>query len=261
LVALSLTGVSTASAQTLKASFPAKTFEVALRAPLFRSARDTTKGAELFMPVGSSLPVVGIWNPRWAVVSYSGYLYMTPVSRLRGLNINDLPASIPDEPLAPVMPIDPATKLITYEAVVEIPGATKDQLYDRALEWMAKTYQSANDVVQIKDKEQGKLLAKGGIPYVYHNILSGYVVHTQTIYVKDGRYKYVMTGFKHQYVYTGTPLPRDGSMGALEQTTPPSGFRKKAWYDMLQGTNDKVKAMIADLEQAMQAKGKDPSKF
>ncbi|GAB3727582.1 hypothetical protein GCM10027594_09600 [Hymenobacter agri] len=57
---------------------------------------------------------------------------------------------------------------------------------------MAKTYQSANDVVQIKDKEQGKLLAKGGILFFNDNkVPVGFVVHTQTIYLKDGRYKYL----------------------------------------------------------------------
>ncbi|GAB3727576.1 hypothetical protein GCM10027594_09590 [Hymenobacter agri] len=55
--------------------------------------------------------------------------------------------------------------------------------------------------------------------------------------------------------------PRDGSMGPLEQATPPAGFRDKLWYEMLQSTHNKVQAMIAGLEKAMQAKGSDPSKF
>lgn len=249
-------------AQTLQAKLPPTRYEVALKAPLFRSAHDTAKGPEVFLPVGSSTSVVGLWNPRWVVVAYNGYLYMTPAARLKNFD----PAALPKptaaaaEPEAPRLPIDSETKLVTYEGVVEVPGATKDQLYDRALDWMAKTYQSANDVVQIKDKDQGKLLAKGGILFIYRNVPTGFVVHTQTIYVRDGRYKYVMTGFHHQNL-TGGVAGRDGSMGALEQTAPPKGFRPALWYDMLRGTDAKVKTMISDLEQAMQARGKDPSKF
>ncbi|GAB3727570.1 hypothetical protein GCM10027594_09580 [Hymenobacter agri] len=260
---LGLAGASPAAAQALKATLPPTEFEVGFKAPLFRSLSDTTKGPELFLPAGAKVPVVGFWSARWATVSQGGYLYAVPAQRLKNFDVNALPKPALPKPeeVAPVLPLDPATKLVTYEAVVEVPGASKDQLYDRALEWMAKTYQSANDVVQIKDKEQGKLLAKGGILYVYNKQPAGYVIHTQTIYVKDGRYKYVMTGFKHQYISVLLPGGRDGSMGPLEQTEPPKGFKKKAWYDMLAGTDAKVKAMIADLQQAMLAQGRDPSKF
>ncbi|MBF9141932.1 DUF4468 domain-containing protein [Hymenobacter properus] len=158
---------------------------------------------------------------------------------------------------APALPIDPNTHLMTYTAVVEVPGATKDELYARALEWMAKTYQSANDVVQLKDKAAGEIIAKGGIPFFFKHQPCGYVVHTQTLFVKDGRYKFVMTDFKHVNV-----LPvRDWSMGPLEQPTTPKGFLKRAWAEVQSTTDEKAKAMIASLEQAMQAKGKAASDF
>ena len=250
-----------AAAQTLPTSASPKAYRVGEeRAMLYRSPADTVKSSSFYLAPHEEVKVVGQFSPRWVVVKRTGYAYLVARDKLIDLT---QPANLPQPHLADgtLLPLDAETRQVTYQGVVEVPGATKDQLYDRALEWMAKTYQSANDVVQIKDKDQGKLLAKGGILFFYDKVPTGFVVHTQTIYVKDGRYKYVMTGFRHQNLTPAGPTVRDGSMGPLEQGTPPDGFREKTWYSMLQGTNEKVKAMIADLEKAMQAKGNDPSKF
>ncbi|MBH8567888.1 DUF4468 domain-containing protein [Microvirga sp. STS02] len=249
------------AAQKLPASDPPKTYRVGSeRVPLYRSPADTARAASTSLAPNETATVVGRYSPRWLVVKRTGFLFLAASEQLidPDAQVPNLQPRLADGTL---LPLDEQTHRVTYEGVVEVPGATQNQLYDRALEWMAKTYQSANDVVQIKDKEQGKLLAKGGILFFSHGTPMGFVVHTQTIYVKDGRYKYLMTGFKHQNILTNGPVARDGSMGALEQSTPPEGFRDKLWFEMLAGTNAKVKAMIADLEQAMQAKGKDPSKF
>ncbi|GAA4354074.1 hypothetical protein GCM10023185_15380 [Hymenobacter saemangeumensis] len=255
-----LAGTSSAFAQKLEESLPPRTFRVgSMAAPLYRSPSDTAKSAPFHLPAGSEALVVGSWSPRWLVVRRSGFLYLTPIGLIKGINpVTFLPTEDAEEP---ILPLDAASKLVTYEGIIEVPGATQDQLYDRALDWMAKTYQSANDVVQIKDKEQGKLLAKGGILLFNNSTPAGFVVHTQTIYVKPGRYKYIMTGFKHQNIVLSGTTPRDASMGPLEQMAPPSGFSRKAWYGMLSSTNEKVKSMIKDLQKAMQPQGKDPGEF
>ena len=254
-----------AVAQQLPTSAPPKTYRVGdARAMLYRTAADTARPSSFSLAPHEEVSVVGQFSPRWLVVKRTGFAYLVAFDKLVD------PATALAGPNAPKphladgtpLPLDPETQQVTYQGVVEVPGVSKDALYDRALEWMAKTYQSANDVVQIKDKEQGKLLAKGGILFFNDNKAPvGFVVHTQTIYVKDGRYKYLMTGFKHQNTVATGYGPRDGSMGPLEQATPPTGFRDKLWYEMLQSTHDKVQAMIAGLEKAMQAKGSDPSKF
>lgn len=251
-----------AAAQTLPTTDPPKTYRVGPeRAMLYRSAADTARPSGFFLAPQEQVSVVGRYSSRWVVVKRTGFAYLVALNKLADPDAVAKMAPKPHLADGTPLPLDPETQQVTYQAVVEVPGTTKEQLYDRALEWMAKTYQSANDVVQIKDKEQGKLLAKGGILYFYNKVPMGYVVHTQTIYLKDGRYKYVMTGFKHLNLTPSGPTVRDGSMGPLERGTPPEGFRDKLWYDMLQGTNEKVKAMITELEKAMQAKGNDPSKF
>ena len=53
----------------------------------------------------------------------------------------------------PNLPIDSTTHLITYSEVVKVDG-NKDELYSRAREWFAKTYNSAKNVIQMDDKDK-----------------------------------------------------------------------------------------------------------
>lgn len=95
----------------------------------------------------------------------------------------------------PVFPIDPTTNEISFNEVVESPYS-KDILYNKALEWFAVHFKSGKDVVQIKDKEQGKILGK----YVVVNVTNlGNTSVTVQILIKDNKYKYV---FSDVY-YTG----------------------------------------------------------
>lgn len=45
--------------------------------------------------------------------------------------------------------------------IKDFPGMTKDQLYDLALNWVTRSYNSANDVIQLKDKENGQIICRG----------------------------------------------------------------------------------------------------
>ncbi|MBJ6109467.1 DUF4468 domain-containing protein [Hymenobacter sp. BT523] len=169
---------------------------------------------------------------------------------------------------AATLPVDPDTKQVSYSAVVEAPSTTKDQLYERALEWMTKTYQSDNDVVQIKDKQQGKLVAKG---YTTLTQASGsvgmamfgvmptpalFLEQTHTLYLKDGRYKYVLTDLALKSANS-----RDLTRYPLDASKVPLGFTKKSWAAALTKADEEVKARIASLNQAMLVNGKNPSDF
>jgi hypothetical protein len=111
----------------------------------------------------------------------------------------------------PILPIDSATSKITYSEVVFVDSLTnKNELFLRAREWFAKTYKSSMNVIQMEDKENGKIVGKASMQ-VYHklggsNYPSGYINYTIFVYIKDGRYKYEITDFHHtgQYVSEGT---------------------------------------------------------
>ena len=50
---------------------------------------------------------------------------------------------------------------ITYVQVIEAPGKTKDQLYVLLNYWFTSTFNDANSVVKLNDKELGTIIAQG----------------------------------------------------------------------------------------------------
>ncbi|MDC5602471.1 DUF4468 domain-containing protein [Acinetobacter baumannii] len=49
--------------------------------------------------------------------------------------------------------------------VVELPGQSKDKLFESSKIWMAKNFRSSNDVIQYADKNTGSIIGKGTIQY------------------------------------------------------------------------------------------------
>jgi hypothetical protein len=52
---------------------------------------------------------------------------------------------------------------IIYSEKVDVDSIKSTELYVRAHEWFAKTFKSAQSVIQLDDKEAGKILGKGSI--------------------------------------------------------------------------------------------------
>lgn len=48
-----------------------------------------------------------------------------------------------------------------YKHIVEVPGLSKEELHQRAKEWVAITYVSGNDVVQDQNANTGRLIGRG----------------------------------------------------------------------------------------------------
>lgn len=73
---------------------------------------------------------------------------------------------------------------VTYIRTIEVPGATKDELFARAYNFFIYNYKDKDAVVQLADKENGCIIAKGIFPDVFRNID---VLHVIRVDVKDGR--------------------------------------------------------------------------
>lgn len=203
--------LAAAAQQPLRATLPPITYHVGLvAAPLFPSV-DTLRRPSFMLPSLSEAVVVGRVSPKLVIVRREGFLYTMPVNRLSDYDPAD----------ASPLPLDPQTQLITYQGVVEVPGVSQTDLYARALAWVAATYPAADNVLEQQNPQAGQLLIKGRRPAVtralYQGVLrssyAGVVRHTLTIYVKDGRYKYVLTDLAHDAL--GTPALHSG--GPLEQ--------------------------------------------
>ena len=160
------------------------------------------------------------------------------------------------------LPVDPDTHLITYSEVIETPGVSKNDLYLRANTWFTRTFKSAKSVLELQDKEAGKLIGKGLIPVIIKVPImgatdAGTVATTITVFCKDGKYKYVIDNLSHERPY-GANTQQWVDVGALEKEKPESGMMKrpskKEWNDIKENVDKDLKALAADLKKAM-AKG------
>jgi hypothetical protein len=75
---------------------------------------------------------------------------------------------------------------------------TKNEIYDTSLEWMAKTLSGPREVIELKDKDNGKIIGKGitsfrgkvGIGST--NVLCRF---TLTVEAKDNKYRTTYSNF------------------------------------------------------------------
>jgi hypothetical protein len=158
----------------------------------------------------------------------------------------------------PALPFDSLTHKITFSEVMNVGDtASKQELYVRAREWFARTYNSSNSVIQYEDKEAGKIIGKA-VMQVYHKVFgsnypSGYIHYTVSIFLKDGRYRFEFTDFYH----TGQDkIPDYGVCEKMINTTDKTmgvSYQKTYNYYLLQ-LDSNIKSIITSLKTAMNNK-------
>jgi hypothetical protein len=76
-------------------------------------------------------------------------------------------------------------------------GLNKDEIYNRALEWCAKNLSSVNDDIIVKDKEKGKIIAKGTGKYseYFDFLVDREFSFNISIEARDGRYRVTYDNF------------------------------------------------------------------
>jgi hypothetical protein len=159
--------------------------------------------------------------------------------------------------------------VISYSGVVEVPGATKEQLYTRARQWFNSTFISSKDVLQISDKETGELAGKG----IMHATAVYKYMGTQRapveanfvcdVWVKDEKYKYELTNFDAAFdTKEGDRSLELGVLTTADETTakfPMVG--KKTMNEMFRAAKiaveEKSQELILSLKTAMSKPSKD----
>jgi hypothetical protein len=134
-----------------------------------------------------------------------------------------------------------------FTSVVENPNLNKSELYSNALSWFAKTFKSSNDVIQMKDAESGKIIAKGilnSAPTLMGVKGDGACWATITIICKDGKYKYEFTEIYFKYK----------AGGSYEYTGEAHAGEKKSHARWKEDVKTEINLMIIDLKAAMSKK-------
>jgi hypothetical protein len=149
---------------------------------------------------------------------------------------------------------------LTYTEVIQVDSISKKELYNRAKLWFANAYNSANDVLQLENKENGQIIGKAIMKYnptvfVGSAATKGSIKYTIKIFVKEGRYKYEIIDFIHDPY--GSQYGKS-SMGLLtnseECPNPKKGAKKwshKVWRDIKNQINFNITSLILSLKQSM----------
>jgi hypothetical protein len=138
--------------------------------------------------------------------------------------------------------------LVEFQEVVAVEGADEGELYDRARAWFSKAYVSAESVLDLEDREAGRLVGKGVISLPG---MGSYIVrHVLTVEVKDERYRYTLdkvTWSAGQGTAKTPPRPMTDKGNMMGKLTAKKDIR--AW--------DELNTLIDSLKAAMQAANDD----
>jgi len=146
------------------------------------------------------------------------------------------------------LPVDDSGN-VSYQAVEQVQGVDKKELFSRARNWFAQTYQSANSVLQVNDSESGELTGKGSFtitPTMLGMGIPTRVDHTIQVEVKDGRYRVTVNNF-----YVESKNNVGGPINNIKNTS--RGFIDK----IHQQTDEQVRGMLSSLNKAMNTKKAD----
>lgn len=99
------------------------------------------------------------------------------------------------------IPVDTETKKALIKEVVDVPGATKTELYDRAMAWIIKFYPNPTGMIQTKDPETGEIVGKAqfkisSVDKKGVESYDGMVAYTLTLSFKDGKFKYEISNIR-----------------------------------------------------------------
>ena len=127
-----------------------------------------------------------------------------------------------------------AQENLVFEKVIKTDSIEKILLYTIINEWFASTYNSANDVIQMADKDAGTIIGKGSISY-NNKCYTGYIKYTIKISVRDHRYKVELNNFNHSAKIGNSASCTFGTLTTATKYTT-KGISKKyhnrAWDDM-----------------------------
>ena len=174
-----------------------------------------------------------------------------------------------EEKYIKILPLD-ENREIYYSDVVKTDSLNKDELFNLTKQWFVDAFKSANDVIQMEDKEYGILTGKGYFEQsftLYLGKMFGSRTYNSNIYFtakiqcKDGRYKYEFYNFKIKYTVPGAQnVPSQDIDMTLEEwfknmtINARKKFKEERKANLLRFEEDidkEVKVMINDINNAI----------
>lgn len=153
------------------------------------------------------------------------------------------------------LPIDSASHKVTYTDVVQVPGASKAELYTRARAWFATSFASAKAVLEMDDVQAGQLIGNA-TGYYYARFMGAdaktTLWRTINVQIKDGRYKYTITNFAvdiQKGRVNATPI--ESFFVQSRYTYDKEGVPKPYLASIIKGVQDNGESQVQSLRAAM----------
>lgn len=147
---------------------------------------------------------------------------------------------------------------LNFEKVIQADKMSKSLIFIKVNEWFASNYSSANDVIQMAEKDEGIIIGKGNLSYNHKGYLyrcyEGYIGYTIKVYTKDNRFKVVLSNFQHTVIASNTEACQLGLITTSEEFTN-TGISKKyhniVWNDIKTQSEIFSKNIFRELEEAV----------
>ncbi|WP_343304419.1 DUF4468 domain-containing protein [Chitinophaga niabensis] len=99
---------------------------------------------------------------------------------------------------------------VKYIGIEKLDSLNRNIIYDRGKRWVVDSYKSANDVIQLDDKENGEIVLKGYFKEnweaTFMTIIAVDIYQTVKLQFKDGRYRYEIGNIRFKYRTSGTTI-------------------------------------------------------
>ena len=92
---------------------------------------------------------------------------------------------------------------LKVQKVYDLTNVNANEIYDRTLEWLALTFADAREVIELKDKERGKIIGNGIVKFKDYTTVND-CKFMVTIDIQEGRFR--ITFSNYDWVGVNYPL-------------------------------------------------------
>jgi hypothetical protein len=159
------------------------------------------------------------------------------------------------------LPMDSLTRKVSYQGVVQVPGASQAALYARAKKWFATATGPTKMTIGTQDEATGKLTGKTS-ELVMQNFLGANVQvplwRTVTVQVKPGRFRYQITDFAFDSsTGQGAVTPIENYLTPNALTFDDAGYPKPVLQSTIEAIQRSGRQQATAIRQTMTGKAVD----
>ena len=146
----------------------------------------------------------------------------------------------------------------SFSKVIKTNNLSTTDVYIAVNDWFASTYGSSKEVIQVSDKETGKIVGKALMDYSYgkaaYGCYEGNIDYTIKVNIRDGRFKVDIENFIHSVNIGNSKACALGLITTNEMHST-KGMSKKyhnnAWVNIKENCKTYVENIFKSIEESI----------